>query len=499
MKTAYAAQKIKAVVKPFLAEMDLALGAATVSVSRSGASSLAEIAAMRLPSLLVPYPTAADNHQYINALAFEKTGAAKLLEQKNSTPEKVAAILSELVEDESARAKIQSALAQWHAPKAAEQIAEIILSAIAQRGKVGAIEGEEVWLRSRAGGKTRALKHDAAADILESPMRTEANIADKLAACVSRATVIRRDEPMAKHTTMRIGGPADVYVEPASEADLANVLKFCCDRDMPFFILGRGSNLLVRDGGVRGVVICLAHPYFSKIEVGQASCRRAEAARCGAGAKLKNVSVEAKRNNLSGVEFLEGIPGSVGGALRMNAGAMGAATFDAVESLRFMDHAGEIHERVANEVPVEYRACPLLENAHRARRGVQMHAAAARGDRAADEGVQRKALGIAARRAERRLHLQESGHDSGGQADGRTRFERHARGWRDGFRRAWKFHRERRQGDGARRFGIDCDDQGARRRTSAESNCTRKLKSSAKKSDEKFKHSCTLLMAMRDS
>ena len=99
MKAAYAAQGIKAVVKPFLAEMDLALGAATISVSRSGASSLAEIAAMRLPSLLVPYPTAADNHQFFNASAFEKTGAAKLLEQKNSTPEKVAEILRELIED----------------------------------------------------------------------------------------------------------------------------------------------------------------------------------------------------------------------------------------------------------------------------------------------------------------------------------------------------------------------------------------------------------------
>jgi UDP-N-acetylenolpyruvoylglucosamine reductase len=193
------------------------------------------------------------------------------------------------------------------------------------------------------------------ADILESPMPTEGHIADELAARVSRAMVIRRDEPMAKHTTMRIGGPADVYVEPASEADLANVLKFCSDHDVPFFILGRGSNLLVRDGGVRGVVICLAHPHFSKIEI------VGERLHCGAGAKLKNVSVEAKRNNLSGVEFLEGIPGSVGGALRMNAGAMGAATFDAVESLWFMDHAGKIHERSADEVPVEYRACPLLK------------------------------------------------------------------------------------------------------------------------------------------
>ena len=192
-------------------------------------------------------------------------------------------------------------------------------------------------------------------DILENPMPIGKNIADELAACVSGATVIRRDEPMAKHTTMRIGGPADVYVEPASEADLANVLKFCSDHDVSFFVLGRGSNLLVRDGGVRGVVICLAHPHFSRIEIVN------ERLHCGAGAKLKNISVEAKRNNLSGVEFLEGIPGSVGGALRMNAGAMGAATFDAVESLRFMDHAGEIHERTAVGVPVEYRACPLLK------------------------------------------------------------------------------------------------------------------------------------------
>jgi UDP-N-acetylglucosamine--N-acetylmuramyl-(pentapeptide) pyrophosphoryl-undecaprenol N-acetylglucosamine transferase len=133
VKAGYAAQKIKAVVKPFLAEMDLALGAATIAVSRSGASSLAEIAAMRLPSLLVPFPAAADNHQFFNALAFEKTGAAKLLEQKNSTPENVAAILTELVENDLARSEIQNALAQWHAPKAAEQIAENILRAIAQQ------------------------------------------------------------------------------------------------------------------------------------------------------------------------------------------------------------------------------------------------------------------------------------------------------------------------------------------------------------------------------
>jgi UDP-N-acetylglucosamine--N-acetylmuramyl-(pentapeptide) pyrophosphoryl-undecaprenol N-acetylglucosamine transferase len=129
VKSAYAARGITAVVKPFLAGMDLALGAATVAVSRAGASSLAEIAAMQLPSLLVPFPAAADNHQFSNARAFEQTGAAELLEQKNSTPEKLAAILNGLVENESARSAMQFALVPWHAPGAAAEIAENILAA----------------------------------------------------------------------------------------------------------------------------------------------------------------------------------------------------------------------------------------------------------------------------------------------------------------------------------------------------------------------------------
>jgi len=129
VKAAYDRRCLNAVVKPFLGEMDLALGAATVAVSRAGASSLAEIAAVRLPSLLVPYPTAADNHQFYNARAFEATGAARLIEQKNATPEKIVVLLCELVEGPAARAKIQAALVQWHAPRAAEQIAESILSA----------------------------------------------------------------------------------------------------------------------------------------------------------------------------------------------------------------------------------------------------------------------------------------------------------------------------------------------------------------------------------
>ena len=124
---------------------------------------------------------------------------------------------------------------------------------------------------------------------------------------------------------------------------------------MPFFVLGRGSNLLVRDGGIRGVVVSLAHPHFSQVEI------RGDRLHCGAGAKLKTVAIEAKRHELAGLEFLEGIPGSVGGALRMNAGAMGSATFAVVESVRFMDFNGRIFERPVVEMDVVYRSCPLLK------------------------------------------------------------------------------------------------------------------------------------------
>jgi UDP-N-acetylenolpyruvoylglucosamine reductase len=188
--------------------------------------------------------------------------------------------------------------------------------------------------------------------ILEKPM----SVADELAGRVSPATVIRRDEPMAKHTTLRVGGAADVYAEPATEEDLAAILKFCGERELKFIACGRGSNLLVRDGGFRGVVICLAQPEFSRIEI------VGERLRCGAGAKLKNVAVEARRKGLSGLEFLEGIPGSIGGALRMNAGAMGRATFDAVESVRLMDFDGSVRELSPAEMSVEYRGCAMLKN-----------------------------------------------------------------------------------------------------------------------------------------
>jgi UDP-N-acetylenolpyruvoylglucosamine reductase len=179
--------------------------------------------------------------------------------------------------------------------------------------------------------------------------------ARELAGRVSAATLIRRDEPMARHTTLRIGGPADWFVEPRSEADLAACLRLAGERQMNFLVIGRGSNLLVRDGGFRGMILRLSQPAFHRIEI------EGTRIRCGAGAKQKDVAVAAKRAGLSGVEFLEGIPGSIGGALRMNAGAMGGETFEVVESVRVMNYSGGISEWAPRDMAVSYRCCAMLK------------------------------------------------------------------------------------------------------------------------------------------
>jgi UDP-N-acetylenolpyruvoylglucosamine reductase len=183
---------------------------------------------------------------------------------------------------------------------------------------------------------------------------TPSDIAGQLAFRLSRETLIRAHEPLARRTTLRVGGPADLYVEPASEPDLRKVLLWCAEQGWGFFVLGRGSNLVVRDGGFRGVVISLAQPWFSRIEITSPQVR------CGAGARLKELAQAAKRQALAGFEFLEGIPGSVGGALRMNAGAMGGAIFDLVRVVRLMDPQGEIQELPPAELGVAYRVCEGL-------------------------------------------------------------------------------------------------------------------------------------------
>jgi len=189
----------------------------------------------------------------------------------------------------------------------------------------------------------------------DRPTQKRVDMAEELRRRVSPRTIIRPNEPLARRTTLRVGGPADLYLEPVSTEELGAVIRFCSEQNLRLLLLGRGSNLLIKDGGFRGVVICLSQPQFGLIEVA------GEHLSCGAGARLKAVAVEAKRRGLAGLEFLEGIPGSVGGALRMNAGAMGEEIFKVMVSIRLMDEHGRVEERTRPEMDVQYRSCPMLK------------------------------------------------------------------------------------------------------------------------------------------
>ncbi len=162
-------------------------------------------------------------------------------------------------------------------------------------------------------------------------------------------------EPLAKHTTMRIGGPAQFWVEPETEDGFAALVKFTTDRGIPLFVIGRGSNLLVRDGGIRGVVAHLSRGEFKKLEVREGKLH------AGVGVKQKELACAARDARIGGFEWFEGIPGEVGGALRMNAGAMGGETFRMVVSVRFVDAQGNFHMKTPAEMDVRYRHCGTLE------------------------------------------------------------------------------------------------------------------------------------------
>ena len=168
VQSGYDALKAKAVVRPFLTEMELALGAANVCVSRAGASSLAELAAMRLPSVLIPYPTAADNHQFHNANALVETGAALKLDQKGANAEALASLVLRLLNDKASHAAMARALERWHRADAAEVIAErmIALMEAMHGGRwrredvAGELSRTDGFLRAPApGGEGRPRRH----------------------------------------------------------------------------------------------------------------------------------------------------------------------------------------------------------------------------------------------------------------------------------------------------------------------------------------------------
>ncbi|MCP4848430.1 MAG: UDP-N-acetylmuramate--L-alanine ligase [Verrucomicrobiaceae bacterium] len=170
-------------------------------------------------------------------------------------------------------------------------------------------------------------------------------------------TTCRLYEPMRRHTTMKVGGAAQFWVEPSSVESFTRALSFFKTAGVPVMMMGRGSNLIIRDGGIAGAVIRLCKGEFDEISVS------GETIVAGAGVRFKKVSNVAKNNGLGGFEWMEGIPGNVGGGLRMNAGAMSCQTFDQVVSVRYLDSGGGLHEKSGQEFSANYRNVPeLIEN-----------------------------------------------------------------------------------------------------------------------------------------
>lgn len=166
------------------------------------------------------------------------------------------------------------------------------------------------------------------------------------------------NELMSEHTTFRIGGPADLFVVPTTVEGLAAVVSACNKEGIYCFILGNGSNVLVSDKGIRGVVVSTA-ACLNNIEL-----IGAYEIKCGAGVKLSRLSDFACENSITGAEFAWGIPGTVGGAVYMNAGAYDGEMKDILVSCEYLTSDGELHTMLADEMDLSYRHSAFNENGY---------------------------------------------------------------------------------------------------------------------------------------
>lgn len=164
----------------------------------------------------------------------------------------------------------------------------------------------------------------------------------------------RLNEPMSRHTTFKIGGNADVFAIPENEQQFLAVLKSAKETDTPTFILGNGSNLLVSDSGIEGVVISLAK--LNTVYINDTLVR------CGAGVSLNSLCLAVQKQSLSGLEFAYGIPASVGGAMYMNAGAYGGEMSQVVESAECVTADGEYVKILAKDMALGYRTSIFKSN-----------------------------------------------------------------------------------------------------------------------------------------
>lgn len=162
------------------------------------------------------------------------------------------------------------------------------------------------------------------------------------------------EEPMSRHTTFRVGGPAEVFVMPRTFDEVKKTLALCSSEKLPYFILGNGSNLLVSDHGYRGVIIQMDR------NIEEVTVEGTEI-RASAGALLSSVAVAARRASLTGFEFAGGIPGTLGGAVVMNAGAYGGEMKDVLKEVTVMDQHGEIRTLPVQDLKLGYRTSIIKE------------------------------------------------------------------------------------------------------------------------------------------
>ena len=159
---------------------------------------------------------------------------------------------------------------------------------------------------------------------------------------------VRCDEPMSSHCTFRAGGTAKYYVIPDEYKKVRDVLRLCVEENIPYYVIGNGSNLLVQDDGFDGVIIEIDSA-LAKIEI------NGNEIVAKAGAKLSKIAVKALNESLTGFEFAGGIPGTLGGAVVMNAGAYGGEMKDVLRKVMVMDQSGKVFEIPAEELQMGYR------------------------------------------------------------------------------------------------------------------------------------------------
>jgi UDP-N-acetylmuramate dehydrogenase len=199
------------------------------------------------------------------------------------------------------------------------------------------------------------------------------NVAKELAA-LTRGKVLQQ-VPLSRHTSLRVGGCADLMMYPVHHQEVLAIIRFCAGRAIPRFIMGAGTNLLVRDGGIRGVVIKLTRSFITIAPVGTDGDQPMIQAE--AGASLRRLLAVCLEQELAGLEFLSGIPGSLGGAWAMNAGAQGTEMGDVTEAITLLTPRGELEEKKSPGLPFAYRSLGLapgtviLKGLLRVRRGTR--------------------------------------------------------------------------------------------------------------------------------